>query len=205
MSSPVPAHFPAVPVPAQASGPDPFGLGSSNVLGSQFQLSFTLTTPPAERKRPLGTPCRYEEHRQARSGSQAVQAGYQMRRGLVKPFFPLEVEPGQAARHALSVVHPFNSDVALDPVLAANIKQVCDETAKVVAARFDLLTCWKQRAIDLLPATLAELQKVSDAPLRRLLRGVPDDQTPELGQCLHTALWRELARSGQCTKPGAHR
>ena len=113
-----------------------------------------------------------------------------MRRGLVKPFFPLEVEPGQASRHALSVVHPFNSDVALDPVLAANIKQVCDEPAKVVAARNDLLTHWRQRAIDLLPATLAELQKVSAAPLRRLLRGAPDDQTPELGQCLHTALWR---------------
>ena len=113
-----------------------------------------------------------------------------MRRGLVKPFFPLAVEPGQAARHALSVVHPFNSDVALDPVLAANIKQVCDEPAKVVAAQHDLLTHWRQRAIDLLPVTLAELLKVSDAPLRRLLRGVPDDQTPELGQCLHSSVAR---------------
>ena len=92
-SSPALADLPVTSVPVQASGSDPFGLGSSNLLGSQFQLSLTLTTSPAERKRPLGTPCRFEEHRQARSGSQAVQAGYQMRRVLVKPFFSLEVEP----------------------------------------------------------------------------------------------------------------
>ena len=103
-----------------------------------------------------------------------------MRRRLVKPLFPLEVEPGQAARHALSVVHPCNSDVALDPVLAANIQRVCSEPAAVVAERFKLIDYWKQRAIDLLPDTLAELDKVKDAPLRRLLRGVPDDREPDL-------------------------
>ena len=121
-----------------------------------------------------------------------------MRRGLVKPIFETELEPGQAARHALGVVHPVNEDVAVDPILAANIERVCSDPAGVVADRTKLLDFWKKRAVELMPQSLEEIGRVKDAPLRRLLLGVPDGQTPKLGDFLHTALWRELADAGQC-------
>ena len=34
--------------------------------------------------------------------------------------------------------------------------------------------------------------------MRRLLRGVPDDKLPGIGQFFHVALWRELAAAGHC-------
>ena len=63
----------------------PASAGSSALLGSQFHLSFTLTTRLAERRRPLGTHCRSKEHRQIGKHTRCGEVG--------QTCFPLEVEP----------------------------------------------------------------------------------------------------------------
>ena len=35
-----------------------------------------------------------------------------------------------------------------------------------------------------------------------MLRGVPDDQALQLGQCTHIALWRELAQAARSVDAG---
>ena len=121
-----------------------------------------------------------------------------MRRSLIEPIFETELEPGQAAEHALKTVHPFNKDVALPQVLLDNIAAVCSDPAAVNDKRHELLKLWKARAEELQPGSLAELDKVSDPFLRRLLRGVPDGVAPKLGQFFHVQLWREMAAAGNC-------
>ena len=48
------------------------------------------------------------------SAKKALQAGYQMRRGLVPPLFSEELEPGHAVKQALEFTHPFTEDIVLD-------------------------------------------------------------------------------------------
>ena len=54
---------------------DPFGLEVFLQDGQQFVNTFSLTTPSAERERPVGQPCRFREHKQGSSGKKAVHAG----------------------------------------------------------------------------------------------------------------------------------
>ena len=118
-----------------ASLQDPLALGTSNQGGLQFSSRFSLTVPPAERKRPVGQPCRFREHRQTGSARVAIGSGYQMRRGLVPPIFETELEPGQAVQHALRAIHPFTQEIALETVLTENIRQVCTAPADVLLHR----------------------------------------------------------------------
>ena len=99
------------PVPSSPSFTNAFALGSSELQGFQFAASFDLCTPASDRKRALGTPSRHLAHRQATAGRRAVQAGYQMRRGLVPPLLSEEVEPGEAIKLALAMIHPFTAPV----------------------------------------------------------------------------------------------
>ena len=101
-----------------------------------------------------------------------------MQRGLIEPLFNQELEPGQAAQHALSVTHPFNKDVALPQQLIHNINAACSRPQEVNDRRYELLRLWKARAEELVPGSLAELAAIPGQYLRRLLRGFPDDQTP---------------------------
>ena len=143
---------PAATLQAPAAAPlhkDPFWLGCSEEDGEQFAETFTLTTPAAERKRPVGQPTRYKEHRQKQSGKNAINAGYQMKRGLVEPAFGTELEPGEAAKQALATVHPFNKDVSLPQQLLDNIDKVCSNPEEVVANRLMLSKLWKARAEEL--------------------------------------------------------
>ena len=89
--------LPACSAPVQQSSApaqqalDPLGLHASVEDGRQFAKTFSMVTPSADRKRVLGAPCRFKEHKQGRSGRRAVQSGYQMKRGLVPPLFSHEV------------------------------------------------------------------------------------------------------------------
>ena len=94
--------------------------------------TFSLVTPHAERKRPVGQPCRFRDHKQAASGKKAVHAGYQMRRGLVPPLFSHELEPGQAVKVALDFDHPFTEEAPLSETLLANIASVCGSPVRLV-------------------------------------------------------------------------
>ena len=177
---------------------DPLGLGVSDQDGAQFAPTFAMVTPTAERKRALGTPARFVPHRQAGSGSNAVRSGYQMKRGVVPPLFLTEVEPGEAARQALQFVHPFTLEFDLEEQLNQNIDMVCNHPDKVNQLRSQAMTYWERQAKELADQSLAELDQVEDAPLRRLLRGVPDEKTPMVGEFFHIALWRAMAQSGGC-------
>ena len=55
--------------------------------------------------------------------------------------------------------------------------------------RLQPLAFWEERAIALLPNTEALLSALPDAPLRRLLRGAPDDQPCQLGSVCHVVLY----------------
>ena len=66
--------------------------------------SFALQTAAADRKRPLGLASRWKEHRQAVSTQKALESGYQLKRGALKPLLEVEMEPGQAIHWALNVV-----------------------------------------------------------------------------------------------------
>ena len=188
---------PAVSTPLiKVTANDPLGLGFSDLDGAQFSLTFSMITPPNERKRQLGTPARFVPHRQAGSGSNAVRSGYQMKRGVVPPLFMTEVEPGEVARQALQFVHPFTLEFDLDEQLTANIEMVCKQPDKVNLLRSQSMEYWQQQALDLFAQSVAELDQVEDAPLRRLLRGVPVNQTPIMGEFFHVALWRAMAQAG---------
>jgi hypothetical protein len=177
---------------------DPLKLGSSSLDGAQFSATFAMVTPTSERKRQLGTPARFEPHRQASSGSNAVRSGYQMKRGVVPPLFLTEVEPGVAVQQALKFIHPFTVEFELDPQLNANLDLACQQPDHINNFRAGALAYWEKQAQELLPVSLVLLDQISDTPLRQLLRGVPDNTVPELGQFFHVALWRAMAAAGSC-------
>ena len=160
--------------------------------------SLALITDPKDRKRAVGSPTKVAEHRQFISGSRAVAAGYQLKKGVVPPLYLIEPEPGDAIRIAVSTVHPFSVPLDLPDVLDRNIQRVCSEPEDVLWCRLQALTHWRQRAEALLPETLKEIDSISDPYLRRLLRGCNDDETPALGSVTHLALWREMLAAAGC-------
>ena len=180
------------------SSADPLQLGSSSLDGQQFAKTFTMKVPAHERKRPLGQPCRFREHRRMVSGAKAVRAEYQMKRGLVPPLFTEEVEPGEAVRLALDFVHPFTKEAALPQLLVDNVYAACNDPTGLVLKRESKLAFWKTEAVRLMPASLLVLRAVNDAPLRRLLRGCKDHEVPELGNFFHVELWKAMAKAGNC-------
>ena len=204
---PVPSSSPAL-VPARSDparlprardvAEDPLSLGFSDQDGAQFTDTFAMITPSSERKRQLGTPARFVPHRQAGSGTNAIRAGYQMKRGVVPPLFMTEIEPGEAAKQALQVIHLFTLEFELDQQLNANIDMVCQQPEQLNQTHSQALDYWHKQALDLMPQSLAVLDQIRDAPLRRLLKGGPDDQVPELGQFFHFALWKAMAAAGSC-------
>ena len=156
----------------------------------QFELSFRLLSD--ERKRPVGQALRWHDHRQALSALKAEAAGYQLKCGARKPLLHLETEPGVAIEWALSIPHPLCIEVELDQDLRRCVCNLAADLPAVVQQRLDALHFWETRAIALLPSTSALLASVPDQPLRRLLRGVADDQPCQLGSCCHIALYYEM-------------
>ena len=61
----VQALSPPSPDQSMFSQDDPLGLQPGSGNGSQFRATFARITPANERKRVLGQPCRFQEHRQA--------------------------------------------------------------------------------------------------------------------------------------------
>ena len=121
-----------------------------------------------------------------------------MRRGLVQPLFTHELEPGQSVKVALDFDHPFTEEAPLSEALLANIALVCGQPQRLVRLRKFKLEFWRDRAVHLRQLSLNQLDAVADPHHRRLLRGVPDGQTPVLGDFFHIALWKEMAQAGHC-------
>ena len=159
-------------------------------LGEQFNASFRLVSE--KRKRPVGQPLRWRDHRQALTALKAEAAGYQLKRGARKPLLHIETEPGTAIQWSLELVHPLCTEVELDPSLRQCITELAQDPARVVRSRLQALQFWETRADELLPQTDSLLASLEDPYLRRLLRGGPDDQPCQLGSCCHIVLYYEM-------------
>ena len=155
-----------------------------------LQPSFQLCS--GIRKRPVGTPVKWDDHKQARSGQLAAFAGYQLKRGAQKPLLECDTEPGEAIRWALSVPHPFSSDIETEPDLEVAFRQLKDDFAVIRSRRMALLQKWQVIAHNSLPETDSLLTAIPDAHLRRLLRGVPDTEPAQLGKTCHVVLYKLL-------------
>ena len=160
--------------------------------------TFQLVTPAAERKRSVGQEVPYKTHKQRITAEKANSAGYQLKRSALPPLLATEMEPGQAVQAALSVIHPFTMDPALDPDLQEVLNLVSSQPQFVLGHRAGALRFWEARARELLPVTEKWLRQVSDPHLRRLLRGQPDGQPLVLGQFTHVALWQEMLTAARC-------
>ena len=158
---------------------------------------FTMTTPAADRKRPLGQPTPWSAHRQESSGHKAVGAGYQLKKSVLPPLPVAEFEPGEAVKIALNTIHPFSRAPALEPDLQEALALTALHPEWVVTHRCRALHYWEHRAVALLPHTDHELSAIPDPWLRRLLRGADDGKPVALGTCTHIALWRELAAAAR--------
>ena len=152
--------------------------------------TFAMVTP--DRKRPLGQAMPWRPHRQH------ATADYQLKRSAMPPLLGEEMEPGRAVQVALGLDHPFTADPALPPDLQEALALTFFHAEAITSMRAAQLVFWAQRAALLLPETDTTLRQVADPALRRLLRGVPDDQPLELGKVTHIALWRELLREACC-------
>ena len=164
--------------------------------------TFALRTEAADRKRPHGASVRLRDHRQRSSGQKAIAAGYQMKKSVVLPLITTEMHPGEAIEFVLDTIHPFTQDAAIDSDLQAVLQEIVDRPAVICDRRESLLQRWDRwdaRAHELVPASDRLLQQVPDRRLRRLLRGVPDNQSVELGAFFHVALWRELLQQAACS------
>ena len=154
--------------------------------------SFILTNSESDRKRPLGQAVNWKEHRQQPTALAAVSSGYQLKRGALKPLLDIECEPGQAIQWVMQIAHPFSISETLSAELVAAIDDVANRAADVGQFRSKLLQHWHLRALDCLQRTDQQLRVISDGPLRRLLRGVPDDAPAQLGLTCNLELYRVM-------------
>ena len=160
---------------------------------SYFALSFGLRDLGA-RKRPLGQLVPYKEHKQLITALRAQAAGYQLKRGALKPLLCVETTPGVAIEWALSIPHPLSAELVVDDLLQSAIQKIAQCPKEVLAFRETALDYWRQRAHDLIAVSAQRLAAVKDPHLRFLLRGVPDSQSLSLGSFCHVALYEEMLR-----------
>lgn len=167
-------------------------------MSDPLAATFSWSQPASDRKRPVGQAVPWTAHKQQLTAQKAVAAGYQLKRSALPPLFQTELEPGAAVRTALEVIHPFTKDPALEPDLQEALAMVVFHPHRVLGHREGALRFWEAQAHQLLPATDRELRAVHDPYLRRLLRGVPDDQPLQVGSCTHVALWRHMLAAAKC-------
>ena len=162
-----------------------------------LERSFGLVSPTASRKRPVGQAIAWKLHKQNKTALAAVAAGYQLKRGAIKPLLEVECEPGQAIQWVLQVPHPFSESDPLPQVLNEVIIQVASQPQQVLLRRQQLLHEWQARAEAALIQSDRELMQVSDAHLRRLLRGVPDSEPARMGSTCNIELYRMMLQAVQ--------
>lgn len=170
----------------------------SRQLGSDpLAKTFQMSIPASERKRALGQPMPWKPHKQRSTASQAITAGYQMKKSAVPPLLEVEMEPGQAVQVALDLIHPFSQPAVLPPDLQEALSLVVKFPTWINKQRELLLAAWESRAIALMPLTDEKLMAIQDPYLRRLLRGVDDHMPLQLGSFCHVCLWDELLKASK--------
>eukprot|EP00913_Durusdinium_trenchii_P004004 g3708.t1 len=162
-----------------------------------LSATFAMKVPAAHRKRPVGQPLPWKDHRQRDTGERAIAAGYQLKKSAVPPLLPCEFEPGEAVRFALNLDHPFSISPDLEPDLQEALSFVAHQPDRLLAHRLKAKAHWEARAVALLPVTEQILASVQDPWLRMLLRGAPDEEPLSIGSVTHIALWREMAHEAR--------
>eukprot|EP00434_Breviolum_minutum_P042196 symbB.v1.2.037543.t1/scaffold5571.1/size28630/6 len=66
-------------------------------------------------------------HRQQKTALNALSAGYQLKRGALKPLIDVETDPGVAVQWALQIPHPFSVSEPLSADLQKAIDQAADD------------------------------------------------------------------------------
>eukprot|EP00435_Cladocopium_sp_Y103_P072257 s271_g39.t1 len=117
-------------------------------------LTFAMAIPANDRKRPLGQPLLWTVRRQRHTAEKARDAGYQLKRSALPPLFHFEMEPGQAVRTALQVVHPFTKDPALEPDLQEALACGVHRSQQVFGQRQGALWFWAERLLSSCPLLL---------------------------------------------------
>ena len=116
----------------------------------------------------MGTSYIRPDHRQLATGLASQFSGTQMKKGVVQPPLPTELEPGEVIRSTLQMTHPLAAGSALEPEMAGLMEQALLRPATLADARAQSVLHWRQRAELLKPQALAELQAIRDEPTRLL-------------------------------------
>ena len=133
---------------------------------SVVEATFQMTIPSNERKRELGQPMPWKPHKQRSAASQAITAGYQMKRAAVPPLLGIEMEPGQAVKFSLDLIHPFFQPAVLPP----DLQEALSLVVKFRGGSTSKGSCSLQlgRAVALLPSTDEKiLSAIQDPYLRK--------------------------------------
>ena len=115
----------------------------------------------------------------------ALAAGYQLKRGALKPLIDVQ--------WALQIPHPFSVSEPLSADLQKAIDQVSRDPQKVNRDRELLLAEWSAKAAACLQESDQLLRRITDPHMRRLLRGVADDQPAKLGATSNIVLYHAFA------------
>ena len=159
---------------------------------SHLEPSFDLQSSES-RKRPVGQDIPWKLHRQRETALKALAAGYQLKRGALKPLIDVETDPGVAVQWALQIPHPFSVSEPLSADLQKAIDQVSRDPQKVNRDRELLLAEWSAKAAACLQESDQLLRRITDPHMRRLLRGVADDQPAKLGATSNIVLYQAFA------------
>ena len=159
---------------------------------SHLEPSFDLKSSDS-RKRPVGQDIPWKIHRQQKTALNALSAGYQLKRGALKPLIDVETDPGVAVQWALQIPHPFSVSEPLSADLQKAIDQVSRDPQKVNRDRELLLAEWSSKAAACLQESDQLLRRITDPYMRRLLRGGEDSQPAKLGSPSNIALYQAFA------------
>ena len=157
--------------------------------------SFQLVAPKTDRKRPLGQQIAWKHHRQHRSALAAEASGYQLKRGARKPLLDIETEPGEAMEWVMQITHPFSVFSKLEDHLASALDSLARDPALLLQHRAEQVRQWTPIAHKALQTSDFLLRQISDGPLRRLLRGVPDHTPAILGKTCNIELYRLMLQA----------
>ena len=157
--------------------------------------SFSLVAPKTDRKRPLGQQVKWKQHRQHRSALAAEASGYQRKRGARKPLLDIETEPGVAIEWVMQIPHPFSVFSPLEAHLEKALDALARDPAHLLQRRAEQVRKWTPIAHQALLDSDQMLRQVQDGPLRRLLRGVPDQAPPVLGKTCNIELYRLMLQA----------
>ena len=107
--------------------------------------------------------------------------------------YEVELEPGQAAEHALGHPFPFDLPDALPDALASTIRYVAEHQDTIAAERERKVAKWWQRAEDLREDSLKFLRTLPYANRQILIRG------EKIGEFFHVYLCAGMLRQSRHT------